>query len=295
MDSALKSLSPVVPVFLLIAIGYCFARYKKISLEPITEIVVYLGAPCLVFTSLAGKPLFAGDIAVTFAGLVGIFAGVGLLIWIYAFLTRFSSPGFTLPVLFMNAANMGISLALFAFGEPGLQRGTLLYVMITLAHNSLGIYFLSGRGGAGEFFRLPLIYAAVLGLVFNVAQIRIPEPIFQPLSLLGYSVIPLMLLSLGYRLHGIRSLRSLTWGHSIAGALIRVAGGFAAAYLTVTLLGIDGINRRVILLYGSLPSAVINFILVEKYSRDSELAASIIFFSTVLSLLSVPLVLWLIL
>jgi predicted permease len=51
----------------------------------------------------------------------------------------------------------------------------------------------------------------------------------------------------------------------------------------------------VILLYGSLPSAVINFVLVEKYSRDSELAASIIFFSTVLSLISVPLVLWLIL
>ncbi|HEY3302887.1 MAG TPA: AEC family transporter [Candidatus Binatia bacterium] len=291
MDSALKSLSPVVPVFLLIAIGYFFARYKKISLEPITEIIVYLGAPCLVFTSLASKPLFAADIAVNFAGLFGIFAGVGLLVWVYALLTRFNSPGFTLPVLFMNAGNMGISLALFAFGEPGLQRGTLLYVMIALVHNSLGIYLLSGSSGAGEIFRLPLIYAAVLGLLFNVAQIRIPEPIFQPLSLLGYSVIPLMLLSLGYRLY---SIRSLTWGHSIAGALMRVAGGFAAAYATVTLLGIDGINRQVILLYGALPSAVINFVLVEKYSRDSELAASIIFFSTALSLLTVPLVLWLI-
>jgi len=220
MDSVLKSLAPVVPVFLLIAIGYLFARFKKISLEPITEIVVYLGAPCLVFTSLASKPLFAGDIAVSFAGLLGIFAGVGLLVWVYAFLTRFSSPAFTLPVLFMNAGNMGISLALFAFGEPGLQRGTLLYVMITLVHNSLGIYLLSGKSGAGEIFRLPLIYAAVLGLLFNVAAIRIPEPIFQPLSLLGYSVIPLMLLSLGYRLY---SIRSLTWGHSIAGAVMRVS------------------------------------------------------------------------
>lgn len=292
MYAALKPLSPVVPVFVLIAIGFCFARFKKISLDPITEIVVYLGAPCLVFTSLATKPLFATDIAVILAGAVGIIAGVGLLIWLYAGLTGFASPGFTLPVLFLNAGNMGIPLALFAFGEPGLQRATLFYVIITLIHNSLGLYILGGKGGAGEIFRLPLIYAAVLGLAFNLAEIHIPEPIFQPLSVLGMSVIPLMLVSLGYRLY---TMRSVTWRHSFAGAFIRVAGGFASAYLTVELLGIQGINRQVILLYGSLPSAVINFMLTEKYSRDPELAASIILFSTVLSLLSVPIVLWLLL
>jgi predicted permease len=292
MSSALRPLAPVVPVFILIAIGFFFARYKKISLEPITEIVVYLGAPCLVFTSLASKHLFMADIAVILAGNLGILAGVGLLVFLYALLTRFYSPGLTLPVLFMNAGNMGLPLSLFAFGDPGLQRGTLFYVINTLLHYSLGLYILGGRGSAGEIFRLPLIYAAVGGLLFNVAEIQIPEPIFQPLSLLGLSVIPLMLVSLGYRLY---SLRSLAWGHSFAGAVIRVVGGFASAYLIVTLLGIEGINRQVILLYGSLPSAVINFMLTEKYSRDPELAASIILFSTVLSLVSVPMVLWFIL
>jgi malate permease and related proteins len=292
MSSALRPLAPVVPVFILIAIGFFFARYKKISLEPITEFVVYLGAPCLVFTSLASKHLFMADIAVILAGNLGILAGVGLLVFLYALLTRFYSPGLTLPVLFMNAGNMGLPLSLFAFGDPGLQRGTLFYVINTLLHYSLGLYILGGRGSAGEIFRLPLIYAAVGGLLFNVAEIQIPEPIFQPLSLLGLSVIPLMLVSLGYRLY---SMQSLTWGHSFAGAFIRVVGGFASAYLVVTLIGIQGVNRQVILLYGSLPSAVINFMLTEKYSRDPELAASIILFSTVLSLVSVPLVLWFIL
>jgi predicted permease len=287
----LKPLVPVVPVFILIAIGFCFARYKRISLEPITEIVVYLGAPCLVFTSLATKPLFSADIAAILAGALGIVAGVGLLVWLYGKLARFRSPAFTLPALFMNAGNMGIPLALFAFGEPGLQRGTLFYVIATLLHHSLGLYLLCGKGGWVEVFRLPLIYAAVAGLLFNVAQIRIPEPIFQPLSLLGYSVIPLMLLSLGYRLH---DLESVTWGHSVAGALIRVVGGFAAAYATVAVLGIDGINRQVILLYGSLPSAVINYVLTAKYTRNSELTASIIVLSTILSLATVPFVFWLI-
>jgi len=292
MSSALRPLSPVFSVFVLVAVGFCFARYKKISLEPITEIVVYLCAPCLVFTSLASKHLVLADLGAILAGNLGILVGTGLIVSLYAALTRFRSPGLILPVLFMNAGNMGIPLSLFAFGDPGLQRGTLFYVMNTLLHYSLGIYILGGREGAGEIFRLPLIYAAVGGLLFNVAEIPIPEPIFQPLSLLGLAVVPLMLVSLGYRLYG---MRSLTWGHSIAGALMRVGGGFGAAYATVTLLGIDGLNRQVVLLYGSLPSAVINFMLAEKYGSDPDLAASIILFSTVLSLIAVPLVLWLVL
>jgi predicted permease len=279
--SLVTALSPVVPVFVLTVVGFIF--------DAITEYVVYLGAPALVFTSLATKPLCAVDIAVIAVGALGILAGVGLFIFVYRSITGLVSAGFTLPVLFMNAGNMGIPLALFAFGEPGLQRGTLFYVVITLVHNTLGVYLLGGHGGAREIFRLPLIYAAILGLVCNLFQFKVPQPIFEPLSVLGLSVIPLMLVSLGYRL---RSMESLTFGHALAGAAIRVIGGFAAAYALVTLVGIDGINRQVIILYGSLPSAVINFMLTEKYGRDPELAASIIFFSTVLCLLSVPFVLW---
>jgi hypothetical protein len=288
----LKPLSPVLSVFLLIAVGFFFARWKKIDLTSITEILIFLAAPCLAFTSLVTKPLFVTDIIVIVAGVVGIFVGVGLLISLYFLIFRFRSRGFVLPVLFMNAGNMGIPLALFAFGEPGLQRGTLLFVAISVLQYSLGIYILNTRGGWKEIFRLPLIYATFLGLFFNLAEIRVPGPIFQPLSLLGYSTIPLMLISLGYRL---RDIPSLTWGHSVGGALIRVVGGLAAAYLTVSVLGIQGINRQLILLYGSLPSAVVNFVLTEKYGQDPQLAASIVFFSTLFSLVSIPLVFWIIL
>jgi predicted permease len=109
--------------------------------------------------SLASKPLFAGDIAVLLGGLIITFAATGLMIWIYFLVSQFRSRGFALPVLFMNAGNMGIPLALFAFGESGMQRATLLLVIITLFQYSLGIYVLSGRGQWRPIFRLPLIYA----------------------------------------------------------------------------------------------------------------------------------------
>jgi predicted permease len=72
--------------------------------------------------------LFSPAIAVLFGGILIIFAAVGLIIRLYFFFFRFSSRGFALPSLFMNAGNMGIPLALFAFGQPGLQRATLMFV-----------------------------------------------------------------------------------------------------------------------------------------------------------------------
>ena len=153
------------------------------------------------------KPIFLNDILILAAGVLLIFTGVGFLIGLYFSLFRFSSRGFALPVLFMNAGNMGIPLALFAFGEPGLQRATLMFVIITFLQYSLGIYLLSGRGNWTEIFRLPLIYATIAGLILNLSRMTIPELLFQPISMLGQATIPIMLVSLGYRLHEFQSFK----------------------------------------------------------------------------------------
>jgi hypothetical protein len=101
-----------------------------------------------------------------------------------------------------------------------------------------------------------------------------------------------MLVSLGYRLHDFRSLQ---WGHAVGGALLRIFGGFAVATIAVNLLGAEGVNRQTLLLYGSLPAAVINFILTEKFGQDPELAASIVVLSTFFAVMTIPIVFWLIL
>ncbi len=288
----IKPLAPVIPVFLLVAVGFIFAHWKKISLTSVTEVIVYLGTPSLVFSSLASKPLYAGDIAVLSAGILIIFAAVGVLIRLYFLIFRFTSRGFALPTLFMNAGNMGIPLALFAFGQEGLQRATLMFVILTFLQYSLGIYILNGSGNWTEIFRLPLIYAAVAGLSFNLAQIKIPELLLQPVIMLGQATIPIMLISLGYRLYQVESLQL---GHALGGALLRILGGFAAANIAVNLIGAEGVNRQVLLLYGALPAAVVNFILTEKYRQDPGLAASIVVLSTFISVLTIPVVFWLIL
>jgi hypothetical protein len=287
-----RTLSPVVQVFLLIAAGFVFAHWKKISLASVTEIIVYLGTPSLVFSSLASKPLYTADIAVLFGGIFIIFAVVGLFVRVYFLCFGFVSRGFALPALFMNAGNMGIPLALFAFGQAGFQRATLMFVMLTFLQYSLGIYILNGRGNWTEIFRLPLIYAAMAGLAVNLGEIKIPELLMQPITMLGQATIPIMLISLGYRLYQVESLQ---WGHAVGGALVRIVGGFAAANIAVLLISAEGVNRQVLLLYGALPAAVINFVLTEKYRQDPGLAASIVVISTFISVFTTPIVFWFIL
>ena len=114
----------------------------------------------------------------------------------------------------------------------------------------------------------------------------------QPVVMLGQATIPIMLISLGYRLHEVESLQL---GHALGGALLRIFGGFAAANIAVHLIGAEGVNRQVLLLYGALPAAVINFILTEKYRQDPGLAASIVVLSTFISVLTIPIVFWVIL
>ena len=205
----------------------CFCPLEKNQSRVSDGVIVYLGTPSLVFSALAGKALVAEDILLLFVGSALIFGAVGLLITVYFVVFRFHSRGFALPILFMNAGNMGIPLALFAFGPAGMQRATLLYVLTAFLQYSLGIYILNGRANWKEIFRLSLIYASIAGVYFNLAQIHIPEALSQPINILGQATIPWMLISLGYRLHEVRSLQ---WGHALGGALLRVVGGFGAAH-----------------------------------------------------------------
>jgi predicted permease len=120
--------------------------------------------------------------------------------------------------------------------------------------------------------------------------------LFKPLS----PVIPVFLLiAMGFTFArwkqiNLASVASLKWGHALGGALVRIVGGFSAANVAVTLIGAEGVNRQVLLLYGCLPSAVVNFVLTEKYRQDPELAASIVVLSTFLSTVTIPIVFWLI-
>jgi len=285
----LKVLSVVFPVFSVIGLGYIFARFKKISLEPIIELLLYLTIPALVISSLSRKKIVTTDLALVSLSALAVVVGTGVIAFLYLMLIKKRElRGFYLPTMFMNSGNMSFPLALLAFGPDGLTVAILYYIAISLLVYTLGIYIAKGRDGFSEIFKLPLIYASVIGISLNLTGTQIPGPLLTTFDMLGAATIPIMQVSLGYRLHSARLSRP---GISIAGSLIRIVGGFVIAYAVVTLFGIGGLNGKIILLSSAMPAAVINFVVSHRYNLNSDLVASTVAMSTLISVITTPILL----
>ncbi len=284
--------SVVFPVFVVIGVGFLFARFKKISLEPIIEILLYITIPALVISSLSERKFYVSELLHVAISVIFVIAITAIISYIYLRLTgKRELRGFYLPTIFMNSGNMAFPLALLAFGAEGLSVAVLYYITVGLSVYTLGVYICKGSDGIKEIFKLPLIYAAAFALTLNLLDIELPDEALTATTMLGAATIPLMQIALGYRLY---STRITHLGDSIISSLIRIIGGFVAAYFITELLGIGGVSQKVIILSSAMPAAVINFVMSHKYKLQSELVASAIAMSTLISLVSTPLLLlWL--
>ncbi|MFQ5900555.1 MAG: AEC family transporter [Thermodesulfobacteriota bacterium] len=285
----LEAIYIVFPVFAIIGSGLIFARYKRIDLGSIVEILLFLAIPAFIISSLLKKNIETQDILVVSLSAFGVVVGVGLMSHLYLLLTgRRELKGFYMPTMFMNSGNMAFPLMFFAFGEDAYPFAIVYFVTVGILVYTLGIYIAKGEGGWKEIFRLPLLFAALIGIFLNLSNIAVPAPIFNAIDLFGDAAIPLMLFSLGYRLY---SVKISSYGIAATGAIIRIVGGVLIAFIVVFLTGASGLTQKVIILSSSMPSAVINFVITEKYNLQSDLVASIIFLSTLLSIFTIPAIL----
>ena len=199
------------------------------------------------------------------------------------------SAAATLTVAFMNSGNLGLPACYFAFGNEGLAAATIFFVAMSIIHYTVGSIIAGGRAKLREALLLPLTPAAIIAILCNRAQVTLPLMIERPLELLADSAIPLMLFTLGIRLANITIHKKLI--ASTLGAvrfLVGLSGGFACVYL----FELQGIQAKVVILQSTMPPAIFNFILCEKFNQEPELAATTVLFGTMLSLFTIPILLY---
>jgi predicted permease len=107
-------------------------------------------------------------------------------------------------------------------------------------------------------------------------------------KMLGDVSIPLLLFSLGVRL---TDSRNADWKVSIVGALTTPVAGVLVALLANHLLGLGGRDATMLILFGALPPAVLNYIFAERYRQEPERVASIVLVGNSASLFIIPLTL----
>lgn len=275
----------VFPVFAIIALGYLLARFKHIDIPTISEIVVNISSPCLVFVSIAKRQIVVSEWLVMGGAAMTIVLGCGVFMLWYQRLSRVRMRGLLLPAMFMNSGNMALPFALLAFGEAGLNRAIIFFIVVAILNASLGIFIAKGKGGSAEVFRVPLIYAALSGLTCSLLRSEPPRFLMTSVEMLADVSIPLMILNLGIQL---RSLQVSDMRHALAGVCVRMGGGLVLALLFVFVFDVGEPSRRVILLDSLMPPAVFNVVLAQKYDANPDTVASAIVIGTLLSVVVTP-------
>jgi len=164
--------------------------------------------------------------------------------------------------------------------------------MLVVAGNilcfTLGAYIYSGTFSIAKVLQTPIIAAVVVGLLFNALQIPIPNFIDTPINMLGQVAIPLMLFSLGVR------LTKVTLNDYVIGSVMAVfcpVVGVAIALLIVRVLPMTELHANILVLFGALPPAIINFMLAEQYNNDPEKVASMVIIGNLAAIVTIPIAL----
>ena len=281
-----RVVSVIGPVFLIIAIGYGYGRRNQPDLRSFNHVSLHVLGPLLVFTSLAGEDFrLEGNVAFV-AGGVAVILVSGLAAWPVARLAHVSPRTFVPPMMFNNCGNMGLPLALLAFGRPGLAAMVLLLVASTLLQFTLGSRIVSRHAEWKALATSPMIIASVLGLLFSAFAWKLPSALMTGLKMLGDATLPMMLFALGVRL---TDLSQRGWQVGVLGAGVCPVAGMAGATLAQLLLHLSPEQFAQLMLFASLPPAALNYLLAERYSQEPERVASLVLIGNAFAIVFVPL------
>lgn len=279
-------LDNVLPPLLIVAVGYLLDRTQGVELRTLSRVALYVFTPALILGSLVESRVGGGEFG-KIALFVVLFTG---LLWAGGLalgrLLRFSqrqTNAFLLSTLFTNCGNYGLAVVLFAFGQPGLERGLVFFVVSALLTHTLAAYFASrGAFSVGQsvrnIFRLPLVYAVVAALAVRALGVTLPTPVLRAISLPRAGAIPIMQLLLGVQL--ARVSRGVDRRFIALAVAVRLVGGAALAVGLSTALGLEGLARSVSIVQASMPTAVSTLALSVEFGSDPEEVGSAIFFST---------------
>ena len=151
---------------------------------------------------------------------------------------------------------------------------------------------LDPQGRIGDIWKIPMIQAAILGLVFNVMELQLWHPLMFAIRMLGDISVPLMLFALGVRLCDVTFSESKA---SLVAAVVRPLAGMGTAAAIGWLLDLPQAFIAQLILFGSLPPAVLNYMFAERYHQEPHKVASIVMIGNIAGLLFIPLALLIVL
>ena len=293
-------------IFVVIALGYLLAHLRVLGEDGqfvLSRLVFFVATPALLFVTLAGSDvsvILSPTLAV--AGTTALLVGAIYFVVAKLVLTR-AVPDATIGALassYVNAANLGIPIAVFVLGDANFVAPLLLFqimiytpIAVTILDISTKIDKVSLFKTVTTPFRNPIVLAGAAGLVLSVTGFELPEALMQPFRLLGNASVPGALLAFGLSLYGARVLqkgisprRDVALATVFKMALQPVLGYLMARFV----FGLEDHELFAIVVISALPTAQNVFVFASRYQRGVVLARDTAFVTTLVSIPVIALV-----
>ncbi len=291
MELYIKLFEVIFPVFFIIGIGYFIGKKdKKLDTKFITNFAANVGSPAMIIYALNVKNIAFQTFLDYFWYYLIAILGFTIFGVIFLFLIKSKDIIRELPPFMMpNTGNMGFPICLFAYGNEGLGVAAAITSLIILFHFTVGVFLADRKFSFNVILKSPPFYTIIISIVLLYYNIELPVFVENTTFLLMYATIFLILMSLGIAL---TRLKVFSLRRSLISSLARVVLGPVVGLVIIYYFNLDGFAAGVLLIQCSMPSAILNFLVGSMYSPKENVdnVASMIFVSTVLSFITIPIV-----
>lgn len=289
----------VVPIFVLIGIGFVLDRAFHLDVQTLSKIGFYVFSPAIMLAIILRSEMQTGEMA-QIALFTVVHAAAMYLIAMAVFSVKPFAPHRTVMAFgsaFFNAGNYGFPLMMLAFGQWAVSAIAIVVAVQSILFFTIGlILFNGGHDGLKKalltLLKMPTFYAILLAFVLRLFHISLPPQIDIPLGYLVDGFIAVALLTLGVQLSASKLGRNV--GPIVAVTLSRLALSPLVALGIVHLLHLQEPLAKVMVVGAGLPVAVNVYLMATEFERDAELASLIVFWTTLLSAVSVSVLLMLV-
>jgi predicted permease len=293
----------VAPVFLIVALGYFLKKLGMINDDFVKKsslIVFSVSLPALIFNEIS-KTDFSQIFNLTLIGYA--YAGT-LITFLFAWIisipfvkTATDKTVFIQGSFRGNFAIIGLALISNVYGIDNLGKASLLLAFTIPIYNTLAVIALTVplkeerkmnvNRTLIEIIRNPLVLAVLISIPFSYFKIELPFIIDRTITYLAALSLPLALLGIGGFMNfsevkkGLRFSLYSTALKLVVFPLIMTYGAF--------LFGFRGYDLGILFILFACPTAISSFIMAEAMGSNSKLAANILLMTTLVSLLTITL------
>src|SRR5699024_8666853 len=291
----------ILPVLIIFGIGFIGQKLIGFDIKSISTAALYLMSPFLAFRTFYTNPLnmdYIYIIAFCLILTVALFA----VVWITGKLMGATMPQMSAVILgggFMHSGCYGAPVVLFACGAIGFDYAVVMMVFQSLLMNTIGIFFASLGGEENatlhesfqRVIRMPLIYAAFLGVGMQAIHVDLPQPLMEGISMVADASIPTVMLVLGMQLAAIQRKR-VAYRYVTAVTIIRMIASPIIAMVILLFMPVNDLLRSVLILQTAMPAAANTTMFALQFGTELDLVSFTTFITTIISIVTIPIVLF---